>query len=33
MTFHFEYEAEKEFALDYQALMTRVIMQVLDYEK
>lgn len=33
MTFHFEYEAEKKFPFDYEKLMKRVILQVLDYEK
>lgn len=33
MTFHFEYEAKKEFTFDYQELMKRVIVHVLDYEK
>ena len=33
MTFHFEYEIEKQFDFDYEALMKRVIEQVLDYEK
>ena len=32
MTFHFEYEAEKQFEFDYEALMKIVIEQVLDYE-
>lgn len=32
MTFHFEYETEKEFTFDYQALMTRVMEQSLEYE-
>ena len=33
MTFHFEYEADKQFSFDYEALMKRVMLQVLDYEK
>lgn len=33
MTFHFEYETEKEFAFDYEALMNNVIKQSLEYEK
>lgn len=33
MTFHFEYETEKKFGFDYQALMTNVIKQSLEYEQ
>ena len=33
MTFHFEYEVEKKFPFDYEALIKRVVEQVLDYEK
>lgn len=33
MTIHFEYEAEKKFTFDYQNLIEKVILQVLDYEK
>lgn len=33
MTVHFEYEAEKMFTFDYQALMRRVMEQVLEYER
>ncbi len=32
MTVHFEYEAERQFSFDYQALMHRVMEQVLEYE-
>lgn len=32
MTVHFEYEAENQFSFDYQALVCRVIEQVLKYE-
>lgn len=33
MTVHFEYEAEEQFTFDYQALMRRVMEQVLEYER
>lgn len=32
MTVHFEYEAERTFSFDYQALMHRVMEKVLEYE-
>lgn len=33
MTLHFEYEAATKFSFDYEALIKKVIEQVLDYEK